>query len=399
MTFLELKGLTKRYEGAEKACVNAVDLTVEEGQIVVLLGPSGCGKTTTMKMIAGLIEPDGGDILLEGRSILAVPPEKRGVSMVFQKPLLFPHMTVEQNVGFGLKMRGVPRQVIQEKVAEALKLVKLEGLASRRANQLSGGQEQRVSLARALVIEPKLLLLDEPLSALDAELRLEMRELIKRINERYKVTMLFVTHDQQEAVMLADKIALMVDGEVIQYDRPPVFYTRPRSRRVAEFFGWTNFVPAIQRGRTVTCSFGEFEFDGLDAHDGPICLAIRPEAAVPCSPGEGYPAVVRRAVYMGTRVDYEVDCLDARLGISLDSNRLFQNGEVINIRLLPNKIWAVRCDGRGGGESRVVWEPLRAATPFSADAGSAGKISREPAGDGAEAQARPPVAADGIRPL
>jgi ABC-type Fe3+/spermidine/putrescine transport system ATPase subunit len=355
MTFLTLNGLTKKYDGAAKACVNNIDLVVEEDRIVVLLGPSGCGKTTTLKMIAGLIEPDSGDILLEGRSVLSIPADKRDVSMVFQKPLLFPHMTVAQNIGFGLKMKGVPRADIERKVEEMLELVRLEGYGTRKANQLSGGQEQRVSLARALIIEPKLLLLDEPLSALDAELRLEMRELILKIKERFKVTIMFVTHDQQEAVMLADKIALMVDGDIVQYDVSSAFYTRPHTRRVAEFFGWTNFVPAIQKGKVIVCSFGEFVFEGIEAHDGPICLTIRPEAAVLCPPGEGYPAIVRSSVYMGTKVDYEVDCLDARLGISLDSSRIFEKGDELFIKFVPSKIWAVRCDGKKACDNRVVW--------------------------------------------
>lgn len=356
MTFLTLKGLTKRYDGASDPCVNGIDLEVDKGQIVVILGPSGCGKTTTLKMIAGLTNPTSGDVLMEGESILNVLPEKRNISMVFQKSLLFPHMTVAQNIGFGLKMRDVPRKVIEEKVKEMLELVKLDGYGARRATQLSGGQEQRVSLARALVIEPKVLLLDEPFSALDAELRLEMRELILKIKEKFDVTIIFVTHDQQEAVMLGDKIALMVDGEVVQFDDPRAFYTRPRTRRVAEFFGWTNFVPAIQKGRTVISSFGEFVFEGLETHDGPICLTIRPEAAVLCNKAEGYPAMVRKSVYMGTRIDYEVDCLDARLGISLDSNRLFRKGEELFIKFVQNKIWAVRCDGKKVCDNRVVWD-------------------------------------------
>jgi ABC-type Fe3+/spermidine/putrescine transport system ATPase subunit len=366
MTFLALRALTKKYDGAEDPCVKGINMEVEEGQIVVLLGPSGCGKTTTMKMIAGLIEPTSGDVQIDGRSIIPIPTEKRDVSMVFQKPLLFPHMTVAQNIGFGLKMRGTPKKEIEQKVEEMLDLVKLKGYGGRKASQLSGGQEQRVSLARALIIGPKLLLLDEPLSALDAELRLEMRDLILKIKERYKVTIMFVTHDQQEAMVLADKIALMVDGEIVQYDVPPAFYTRPRTRRVAEFFGWTNFIPAIQKGRTVICSFGEFIFPGLEEHDGPICLTVRPEAAVLCPRGEGYRAVVRSSTYMGTRIDYEVDCLDARLGISLDSNRTFEKGEELFFRFVQSKIWAVKCDGRKVCDNRVVWEntaPFKSATP------------------------------------
>ena len=225
--------------------------------------------------------------------------------MVFQKPLLFPHMTVGQNIGFGLKMRGVKQKTIDQKVEGMLNLVKLKGYGDRKATQLSGGQEQRVALARALIIEPKLLLLDEPLSALDPELRLEMRELILRVKEMLDISVLFVTHDQQEAVMLADKIALIIDGKVIQYDEASAFYTRPRTRRVAEFFGWTNFVPAIQSGSKTRLSLVEFELDGIWPHDGPTCLTVRPEGVVLSNKDEGVPAIVRRVVYMGTKVDYE----------------------------------------------------------------------------------------------
>ena len=357
MTFLTLNGLTKRYDGAAEPCVKGINLEVEESQIVVILGPSGCGKTTTLKMIAGLIAPTSGDILIEGKSVLAIPTEKRGVSMVFQKSLLFPHMTVAQNIGFGLKMRGRPREATTRKVEEMLELVKLRGYEDRTATQLSGGQEQRVSLARGLVIEPKILLLDEPLGALDAALRLEMRELIMDLKKKFGVTILFVTHDQQEAVMLADRIALMIDGEIVQYDDPQAFYTRPLTRRVAEFFGWTNFVSAIQKGNIVTCSLGEFEFSGLEEHDGPMCLTIRPEAAVLCQKGEGLRAVVRSSMYMGTRIDYWVDCQDAKLEISLDSDRLFEKGEEIFIKFVNNKIWAVRCDGKKPCDNRIVWDP------------------------------------------
>ncbi len=230
MTFLSLKGLTKRYEGSPNDSVKGIDSDVEKGQIVVILGPSGCGKTTTLKMIAGIVPETSGDILIENRSVIDVPSEKRDVSMVFQKALLFPHMTVGQNIGFGLKMRGLKRDVIDRKVNEMLELVHLDGYGHRYSAQLSGGQEQRVSLARALAIEPKILLLDEPFSALDAELRQEMRDLMLQLKERSDVTIIFVTHDQQEAVLLADKIALMIDGEVIQYDVPEAFYSRPRTR-------------------------------------------------------------------------------------------------------------------------------------------------------------------------
>jgi ABC-type Fe3+/spermidine/putrescine transport system ATPase subunit len=341
MTFLTLKGLTKRYDDAVDACVNAIDLDVDEGQIVVLLGPSGSGKTTTLKMIAGLIKPTSGDILIEDKSIVPVPAEKRNVSLVFQKSLLFPHMTVAQNIGFGLKMKGTPRKVIAQKVVEMLKLVRLDEYGDRRTTQLSGGQEQRVSLARGLVIEPKILLLDEPLSALDAELRLEMRELILKLKEKFNVTLLYVTHDQQEAVMLADKIALMIDGKIVQYGASQTFYTRPKTKRVAEFFGWTNFVPATKKGRVVTSCFGDFLFEDLDEEDGDILLTIRPEAAAVCGKDEGFQAVVSAYVYIGTKINYLVDCLGESLTITLDTIHVFEKGDMLFLKFNGDKVWAV----------------------------------------------------------
>ena len=346
MTFLTLKGLTKRYDGAADVCVNGINLDVDEGQIVVLLGPSGSGKTTTLKMIAGLIEPTSGDILIEDKSIVPVPPDKRDVSLVFQKSLLFPHMTVAQNIGFGLKMMGTSRNVIAQKVVEMLELVRLDEYGDRKTTQLSGGQEQRVSLARALVIEPKILLLDEPLSALDAELRLEMRELILKLKEKFSVTVLFVTHDQQEAVMLADKIALMIDGEIVQYGASKTFYTRPRTKKVAEFFGWTNFVAATKKGKVVSSCFGDFLFDDLNEKDGEILLTIRPEAATVCGEDEGYQATVLSSIYIGTKINYLVDCLGKTLSITLDTNMVFKKGAMFHLKFNDDKVWAVPpCDG------------------------------------------------------
>ena len=230
MTYLTLKELTKKYDAATTPCVDGVNLQVEQGQTVVLLGRSGSGKSTTLKMIAGLTEITSGDILIEGKSIIKVPPDKRGISMMFQKPLLFPHMNVAQNIGFGLKMRGVPKDSITQKVHEMLKLVRLDGYGTRKPTQLSGGQEQRISLARALIIQPRILLLDEPLNALDAELRQEMRELILKLKKTFNATLLFVTHDQQEATMLADKIALMNNGKITQYGPPQAIHNRLQTR-------------------------------------------------------------------------------------------------------------------------------------------------------------------------
>ena len=219
MTTVVLKDLSRHF--ADVVAVNKMNLEVQSGELVAFLGPSGCGKTTTLRMITGLLVPTEGDIRFDGKSVLTVPTEKRGAVMVFQKHLLFPTMNVGQNVGFGLRMRGVPKAEREARVREMLALVKLPGFEKRQAHELSGGQQQRVALARGLIIEPNVLLLDEPLANLDANLRLEMRELIRSIQQKLKITTIFVTHDQEEAVMLADRIALMFDGVLQQYDTNP----------------------------------------------------------------------------------------------------------------------------------------------------------------------------------
>ncbi|MCZ7545363.1 MAG: ABC transporter ATP-binding protein [Anaerolineae bacterium] len=225
MTQVTLENLTRRF--GDVTAVDNLNLEIDSGELVAFLGPSGCGKTTTLRMIAGLLEPTSGDVKFDGASILDTPVEKRGAVMVFQQHLLFANMNVEKNVGFGLRMRGVDRAAIRKRVAEMLDLVRLSGFEDRRPEELSGGQQQRVALARALVVEPRVLLLDEPLANLDANLRLEMRDLIRNIQRRMQITTIFVTHDQEEAVMLADRVALMFDGVIQQYTPPRAFYERP----------------------------------------------------------------------------------------------------------------------------------------------------------------------------
>ncbi len=224
---VELADLSLVYPKVEIPSVDHLNLAIEAGSLFALLGPSGCGKTTTLKMIAGLLEPTHGEIAFDGRPVARIRPEQRNTAMVFQKPLLFPHMTIGQNVAFGLRMRHVAPATIRERVAQMLDLVRLPNVADRRPGELSGGQEQRISLARALVTNPAVLLLDEPLSQLDANLRLEMRDLIRQIQRELGVTTIFVTHDQEEAVMLADRIALMLGGQLLQVGKPSDFYERP----------------------------------------------------------------------------------------------------------------------------------------------------------------------------
>lgn len=257
MTEVKLQNLSVNY-GRTQA-LREFTLTIGAGELVALLGPSGCGKTTVLKVVAGLLAPSGGEVLFDDASILPTLAERRGATMVFQKPLLFPHLTVAENVAFGLKMRRLGKAEIARRVAEALQWVRLEGYERRKPNELSGGQEQRVSLARALVTEPRVLLLDEPFSALDENLRGEMRQLVRELQQRLHITAIFVTHDQREAFAVADRVALLLDGRIEQAGNPRDLLLEPASAPAAQFFGW-KLLPG----------------------EGPNVTAFRPESAQLC---------------------------------------------------------------------------------------------------------------------
>jgi putative spermidine/putrescine transport system ATP-binding protein len=241
---LSIVDLTKRYAAGLEPAVDRLNMEVEEGHLVALLGPSGCGKTTTLRMVAGLMDPTAGSIVVDGKEITHTPVNKRGMGMVFQSYALFPHMNVEQNVAFGLEMRQTPKAEQKTRVAAALDMVQLGHLGKRQTKELSGGQQQRIALARALVVEPTLLLLDEPLSNLDAKLRETMRTEIRSIQQRTRATTLFVTHDQDEALDMADRIAVMNGGLIEQFGSPTDVYERPRTHFVANFIGQANFLTA-----------------------------------------------------------------------------------------------------------------------------------------------------------
>ncbi len=257
MTTLTLENLNLRYNGGADHAVREFSLHVNSSEFITLLGPSGCGKTSTLKMIAGLIAPDNGDILFDDRSITHLPPEKRRAAMVFQNHLLFPYLTVRQNVAFGLKMKRVAAAEIQRRVNNMLDDVQISDLADSKPHQISGGQRQRAALARALVTEPQLLLLDEPLSSLDAHLRDEMRNLIINLQRQSGTTTVMVTHDQHEALHISDRIALMFDGRLGQFDRPTALFERPSDIATAKFFGCQNFLECRISGQRMLCQFGE----------------------------------------------------------------------------------------------------------------------------------------------
>jgi iron(III) transport system ATP-binding protein len=237
---IELRNIYKGFSG--KKVLNNISLVIEEGELVSLLGPSGCGKTTSLKIIGGLLSPDEGDILIDGKSVLNVPVEKRGTVIVFQDYLLFPHLNIEENIGFGLKMRKVIKNDIKIQVEKMLDLVKLKGYNKKYPNEISGGEQQRVALARALAIDPRVLLLDEPFSNLDTKLREEMREFTKNIQKKLNITTILVTHDKEEALMTSDKIAIMLKGEIKQFGTPEELYESPNSMEVADFMGDKNYI-------------------------------------------------------------------------------------------------------------------------------------------------------------
>ncbi|WP_128290680.1 ABC transporter ATP-binding protein [Afifella aestuarii] len=289
MPFLQLSGLTKRF--GEVVAVEDFSLAVEKGEFVSLLGPSGCGKTTTLQMIAGFEQPTSGHIMLNGRHLEEVPARNRGLGIVFQTYALFPHMTVEENVAFGLEMRGIDKKERARKVAGALELVQLAHLAKRYPRAMSGGQRQRVALARALVIEPELLLLDEPLSNLDAKLREEMQLELRRIQQEAGVTTLLVTHDQNEAMALSDRVAVMHHGRLMQEETPFHVYENPKSSFISTFLGKTNSLAATLKstndeGSALDCN--GMALAGPPAHlrPGPITVSLRPERIEIVAEGE-----------------------------------------------------------------------------------------------------------------
>ncbi|MXP62035.1 ABC transporter ATP-binding protein [Roseomonas sp. M0104] len=271
---LALQGIAKRYGGF--TAVEGVDLAVERGEFLTLLGPSGSGKTTLLMIIAGFVEPSTGSVTLDGRDITALPPERREFGMVFQGYALFPHMTVAENVAFPLRVRRLGRAEQQAKVRAALDLVQLSAFADRRPAQLSGGQQQRVALARALVFDPLLLLLDEPLSALDKKLRAELQEELKALHRRIGRTFVNVTHDQEEALSLSDRIAILNRGRVVQQGRPSELYENPRTRFVADFLGKSNFLRGVGEGGGVVRAGGT-RLRVATAPAGPVLLSLRPE--------------------------------------------------------------------------------------------------------------------------
>lgn len=311
---VELREISKRF--GQTLAVDRVTLQIYKGEFFSLLGPSGCGKTTTLRIIAGFERPTSGELFINGRRATETPPQERDVNLVFQHYALFPHLTVEQNVAFGLEMQKLPRATIRERVGKVLELVRLDGLGSRFPSQLSGGQQQRVALARALVPEPSVLLLDEPLGALDLKLRQEMQLELKRLQRELKITFLYVTHDQEEALKLSDRLAVMHGGRVLQVGTPQEIYERPATRFVADFIGESNFLEGRvvhTAGTRAVVQIGTLQTNVLSDSplqiNQPVTLALRPERIQLCFPDEDnstWTGLVEEVLYAGKETRYRV---------------------------------------------------------------------------------------------
>lgn len=348
-TSIRLVNLQKQF--GRTAAVAGVSLDIAAGELFFLLGPSGCGKSTLLRMLAGFVQPDAGDIYFGDERITAQPPQKRDAGLVFQTYALWPHMTVAQNVGYGLQVRKLARPEIAERVRRALVLVRMEGFGDRKPTQLSGGQQQRVALARALVIEPRVLLLDEPLSNLDARLREEMREEIRRVHTETGLTMVYVTHDQKEALALADRLAVMEQGRLIQVGPPLEVYRRPVNHFVAGFLGESNFLPGTVRdvsgdNSTIETAVGQLTVTGVSMPSGAVVIcSIRPHALTILPSGADGPnrmmATVESVSFLGEVLSLRCRVAsDTVLQVTIlpQATEPFKVGDTLSLSVMPQQV-------------------------------------------------------------
>jgi putative spermidine/putrescine transport system ATP-binding protein len=355
-TRMSLGGLRKTFPGAATPAIEHLDLNTKEGEFISLLGPSGCGKTTTLRCVAGFEFPDQGRVRLNDEDITDLPPEKRDIGMVFQNYALFPHLTVYRNLAFGLEMRGIGRAECKRRIDEVLAMVQLTPMAERYPRQLSGGQQQRVALARALVIEPRLLLLDEPLANLDAVLREDMRVFIRELQKRVGITTLYVTHDQAEAMVMSDRVAVMLGGRLLQFDVPEAIYLRPRSIEVASFIGRSNLIEGRIQGMNDTP--GPYPtYDVRTAigvvpacYDKPLVtgqnvhVTIRPEAIRFHNAGV-YTGTVQSAYFLGSTVEHTMQC-DGGQGLLIQTapSQRMDAGMNAAFAFDPGQAWIIAAD-------------------------------------------------------
>ena len=335
-----IKDAVKKY--GDFTALKGVSLDSKEGEFFTLLGPSGCGKTTLLRMIAGFNSIEGGEFYFGDKLINAVPAYKRDIGMVFQNYAIFPHLTVEENVAYGLKARKVPKAQIAPRVKEALELVQIGHLATRKPSELSGGQQQRVALARAFVIEPSVLLMDEPLSNLDAKLRVQMRTVIKKLQRKLGITTIYVTHDQEEALAISDRIAVMKDGVIMQCGTPTEIYAKPQNPFVAGFIGVSNFLDCtMEKGGLVDIK-GELKVNVpvKSSYTGPAKLSARPEQLF--FSDTGMPGTVQFSTFLGDYVEYEVQLDDGQSLVvneyTKDTTEVYAAGEKVFLRFDPQRI-------------------------------------------------------------
>ncbi len=343
MTSIQINNLTKSF--GETTAVNNVSLTIESGELFFLLGPSGCGKTTLLRMLAGFIEPTGGNICFGENDVTHLPPHKRNTGMVFQSYALWPHMTVQQNVAYGLKLRKLASNVQVKKALEALSVVQMEHLAHRKPNELSGGQQQRVALARSIVVEPDVLLLDEPLSNLDAKLRLEMRTEIRRICTTLGITTVYVTHDQKEALSIADRMAVLKDGDVKQVGSPHAVYNQPASTFVASFIGETNFIDARADGNFLKTPVGMLE-STYQSKVEQVTVSIRPESfSLSQSPSEQntFIGTCIQSIYLGESAQHKFETESGEIIAVSEMNpkQRIEVGQTANISVAPEDVYPI----------------------------------------------------------
>ncbi len=345
MAYLEIKNLTKIF--GEVCAVSDANIEVEKGSFFTFLGPSGCGKTTTLRMIAGFETPTEGKILMDGKDITYLPPEAKEIGMMFQNYALFPHMTVHENVAYGLKIKKMPKDKIQKQVEHYLTLVGLKGYGSRKINQLSGGEQQRVALARSLATEPKILLLDEPLSNLDAKMRDEMRFELKRLQHELKITMLYVTHDQNEALMMSDRIAVFSKGKIQQIGTPMEIYGQPRNSFVAGFVGQTNLIEAVPAGPDTVALPDGTQLKTARPMENFRYVSIRNEYVHilgklgPLGDENIFDAEVTSSQYNGMVTYYTVKIGRNELNVTAPNNGLapiFQAGERVRVQISPEAV-------------------------------------------------------------
>ena len=339
---IQIDNVTKAY--GKNIVIQGLSAEIQPGEFFTLLGPSGCGKTTLLRMIIGFNSIEGGEIRVDGKVINQIPTNRRNMGMVFQNYAVFPHMSVRDNVAYGLKTRHVPKAERYKRADEILKLVKIDDYADRMPTQLSGGQQQRVALARAIVIQPEVLLMDEPLSNLDAKLRVEMRNVIKRIQRQVGITTVYVTHDQEEALAISDRIAVMHGGVIQQIGTPKHIYQRPANEFVSSFIGLSNFVDAENENGTLDFGCGyRVPMTTLRPDAGrKVCVAVRPEEFLIRSAEEpGIPATVRSSVFLGMTQHYFLTLGDEKeieVVVPSDRSDLIPDGEKVSLQIVADKV-------------------------------------------------------------